>query len=30
VKTSCVDEWANETFGPSALALRNAAFSVHL
>lgn len=30
VKTSCVDEWANKTFGPSALALRNAAFSVHL
>jgi hypothetical protein len=27
VKTSCVNEWANETFGPSALALRNAAFS---
>ena len=30
VKTSCVDEWANKTFGPSALALRNAAFSVYL
>jgi hypothetical protein len=30
VKTSCVDEWSNKTFGPSALALRNAAFSVHL
>jgi hypothetical protein len=30
VKTSCVDEWANKTFGPSALALRNTAFSVHL
>lgn len=30
VKTSCVDEWANKTFGPSALALRNAAFSSHL
>jgi len=28
VKTSCVDEWANKIFGPSALALRNAAFSV--
>jgi hypothetical protein len=27
VKTSCVDEWANNVFGPSALALRNAAFS---
>jgi len=27
VKTSCVNEWANKTFGPSALALRNAAFS---
>lgn len=27
VKTSCVDEWANKIFGPSALALRNAAFS---
>jgi hypothetical protein len=26
VKTSCVDEWANKIFGPSALALRNAAF----
>jgi hypothetical protein len=30
VKTSCVDEWANKIFGPSALALRNAAFSSHL
>ena len=30
VKTSYVDEWANKTFGPSALALRKAAFSVQL
>jgi len=29
VKTSCVDEWANNLFGPSALALRNAAFSAN-
>jgi len=27
VKTSCVEEWANKIFGPSALALRNSAFS---
>jgi hypothetical protein len=27
VKTSAVDEWADKIFGPSALALRNAAFS---